>query len=199
MITLAASALVMGACGGGDSTETTAVAPTTTQAETGAGSQATTPPTTKAQTESPATTEAVQSPAAGTATAAIGDTKWSFAMSGDPRELCNPDIAGTFIVAMYGQDDSGGEIVLSVTSASGQPTVAQAGSPLVSEGMWIADESIYENFPDLDPGVHAEAEVSGNTISGTATFYEDRSLRETLQTGDPYETGLRQGTFSANC
>jgi hypothetical protein len=198
LIILTVIAIFAAACGGGDDdTATPTTSATTTTAEK------TTEPTTAAPTTTQATsapaTEAPASGAAGSGQVAIGDITWDFALTGDPREQCLPDIGGTFFVAMFKEESNGDQLALNITAQPDGRIVIQAGSPLISEGMWISDEAIYASFPDLDAGVSADVSISGNTITGTGTFYEDRSLRETLQTGDPYETGLVEGTFSATC
>jgi len=129
----------------------------------------------------------------------VGDVMWDFALDDDARGQCEPDFGGSFFVVMFNEDGSGNELALNITAQPDGRVVVQVGSPLISEGLWISDEGIYDNFPDLEAGVTAEVSIDGNTITGTATFYEDRSLRETLQTGEPYATGLRAGTFTATC
>ena len=193
-------ALAAVACGGGG----VDTAPPTTDATTTAATQAS-PSTTAAPargtpttTTAPAT-EAPMKSESGAGSATIGDITWDFALTGDPREQCLPDIGGTFLVAMFKEESNGDQLALNITAQPDGRIVVHAGSPLVSEGMWISDEAIYASFPDLEPGVAAEVTINGNTITGTGTFYEDRSLRETLQSGDPYEAGLVQGRFSATC
>lgn len=187
-------AVIAAACGGSDSAEdtpaTTAAKATTTRAPAD-DSPATT-------TAAPATTQGPAPAAEGKATVTIGDLTWEFALTGDPREQCFPDLGGTFLFAAF-KEEAGNQLALWIEVPDSGPIEVQAGSPLIAEGMWIADATVYDRFPDLEPGVGGSASKNGNTVSGTATFYEDRSLTETLQTGEPYATGLRTGTFTATC
>lgn len=62
-------------------------------------------------------------------------------------------------------------------------TEVQAGSPHL--GVNVDSRcGRYDRFPDLKPGVGGSGTKNGNTVSHMATLYEDRSLTETLQTGD---------------
>lgn len=187
-------ALIAASCGGGEPTP----AETTT-----AGAMATTtrPPAETIEaptTEAPPATEVAAPAAEGMATVTVGDITWTFALTGDPREQCFPDLGGTFLFAAF-KKEAGNQLAVWIEVPDSGPIEIQAGSPLIAEGIWIADESIYNRFPDLEPGVGGSATKNGNTVSGTATFFEDRSLTETLQTGEPYATGLRAGTFTATC
>lgn len=186
-------ALIAASCGGGDSTP--AETPTTEAKATTTQALAETP---EATTTAPPTTEAAPPAAEGMATVTVGDITWEFPLTGDPREQCFPDLGGTFLFAAF-KEEAGNQLAVWIEVPDSGPIEVQAGSPLITEGMWIADESVYDRFPDLDPGVGGSATKNGNTVSGTATFYEDRSLTETLQTGDAYATGLRTGTFTATC
>lgn len=185
-------AVIAAACGGSGSTPTETEAKiTTTQAPADTSETATTQAIPTTQAAAPATE--------GAARVAVGDLTWDFTLNADARGQCLSDAGGTFFVVMFNQDGNGDETVLNITAQRDGRVVVQAGSPLISSGLWISDEAIYTNFPDLEPGVTADVSIDGNTITGTATFYEDRSLRETLQTGEPYATGLRKGTFTAIC
>lgn len=138
--------------------------------------------------------------AEGTAMVILGNETWSFALSGDSREMCNPDFAGLFFVSMFGTDDAGDEIVFSLNGRPGEGTgVVQAGASAISGQLWISDRSIYSGFPDLPAGIDASLQIDGNQASGSATFYEDRALQQARQTGDSYQAGLKEGTFSVTC
>lgn len=138
----------------------------------------------------------------GTGSATIGDMAWDYALSGRQGEVCNSDLLGSFVVVMYGQDANGTEVLLSITAgASGAPVVVQAGQAVVSAELWIADQEVYDRFAfqELPEGIGATVTVDGTSIHGSGVFYEDRSLSATRQTGEPYETGVLDGTFSATC
>lgn len=192
--------LVMSACGGdsgddgdGEQPEATTAAPT--QETSAPEPDATTTTSTAAPADQPG-----PAAAGGTGTATIGDTTWEFALSGDSREMCNPNLGGNFFVNMFGEDENGNEAVLSV-QAFGSSAVVQAGDPLITGELWIADLNVYaENGDqDLPDGIGATAEVDGNSVSGTGVFYEDRSLTEASRAGTAYESGVRNGTFSVTC
>jgi hypothetical protein len=116
--------------------------------------------------------------------------------------VCDPDLGGSFLVIMFGQDENGEQVVLSVgVSNTGGEVVVQVGNPFIPGELWIADPSVHDDYPQhtLPQEIGATAEVSGNSVSGSGVFYEDRSLSETRQSGEPYDTGVLDGTFSVTC
>lgn len=190
--------LALAACGGGDDggaeTPTTA-APATTQSQSQDSTTTAAPATEAPEAPSP-------NAAAGTGTATLGSDTWDFELGDDPRAMCNPDFSGFFIVTLFGQNDGGQEVTLSINApGSGGAAVVQTGATAIDGELWIANAEVYDDYPaqTLEPNIGATAVVDGNSISGTGLFYEDRSLSETRQTGSAYETGVREGTFSVTC
>lgn len=202
---LLAMSLVVAACGGSSDEES--VSTTSTEAKTDAGTEPPAADTSTTAAQPPAATEdPVASGADGTATATVGDMTWDFTFTGnDGREMCDPDAGGIglFVMIMYGVDDDGQEVALSIsfpTSDGGaQVTV---GDPIMITDRWVADSEVYDrlaNIQGMPEGVGAAAQVDGNSISGSGVFYEDKTLNEARQTGDPYDAGVLEGTFSATC
>lgn len=192
------AAIMIGAIGcGGDSDDSA-----TTPGPTSTGDASDSDPTnTPEPSDADDGDDASQSaPAEGEATVTLGDVTWEFALSGDAREMCNPNFSGLFFVSMFTQDENGDEIVFSLTAPAGAGTgVVQAGATLINGELWIADTSVYDTFPDLPEGVDASVQIDGNSATGSATFYEDRALQATRQSGGTYEGELREGTFAVTC
>ena len=190
--------LVLYSCGGDGSNEEPEVesaSPTQVASESQTDTSITTTATTASEEPSPSAGE-------GTGTATVGDTTWTFLMSGDARENCDPDFQGFFFVVLFGQDENGGEAVLSLNAPnSGGPAVVQVGGTVITDELWIADASVHGDHPlrDLPQEIGATAVVDGNTVSGNGVFYEDRSLTETRQSGAQYEMGVVDGTFAVTC
>jgi hypothetical protein len=188
--------LMLSACGGESRT------PQEEPAAASAARDSAEPDETTMTTDAPATQEPKATSGEGTGSATIGDMAWDYALSGRQDEVCNSDLLGSFVVVMYGQDANGTEVLLSITAgASGAPVVVQAGQAVVSAELWVADQEVYDRFAfqELPEGIGATVTVDGTSISGSGVFYEDRSLSATRQTGEPYETGVLEGTFSATC
>lgn len=191
-------ALVLTACGGSTSSDDIET-PATDQPE--ASSEKEPESGSTSTTEAPEMTE---DPAndleEGTGTATIGDNSWVFALSGGGAEICNPNQSGVFFVNMFAED---GSVVLSVQApASGGEAIVQAGDPNISGELWKADLNVYADNASVEgipAGVGATAQVNGNSISGTGTFYEDRALYEARTGQTPYEAGVLEGTFEVTC
>jgi hypothetical protein len=67
---------------------------------------------------------------------------------------------------------------------------------------WVAGRAVYDSLSGIQgmpEGVGATMEFDGNTVSGSGTFYEDRHLNEVRPTGEAYDAGALEGTFSATC
>ncbi len=189
-------ALVLSACGGDSTTTTTNASPQTTQpgATTTAGETTT---TTQAAAE-----DGAGSMVEGTATATIGDMTWHFALTGDGRELCNPDFSGFFMVNMFGVDDAGQQVAITIqASTAGGPVVIQAGDPSIAGELWKVDPAVYTDYgtvTGIPDGITAIVQISGNSISGSGTFYEQRAMDAARSSGT-YDLGVKSGTFEAAC
>ena len=103
------------------------------------------------------------------------------------------------LVNVFGADDNGAEVTLSIQSPTPDgPAIVQAGTTASGE-LWMADAAVYQRAPDLPEGVGASLEVDGSRITGSGTFFEERSLSAALQVGGTYETGVRAGSFEVTC
>lgn len=143
---------------------------------------------------------------AGTATTTIGDQTWQFAMNGNPQERCELNFSGAGIltILMFGEDENGAEITLTISGpTSGGAGQVTAGDALLVNARWTADPEVYDrlaNVEGMPEGVSATFQVNGNTVSGSGVFYDDTALTEARQvTGAPYEAGVLEGTFEATC
>jgi hypothetical protein len=189
--------LLVAACGGSTTTSRAPQAPTDAgggPVTTPAGNQPGGEPTTAPNPAGDAGKE-------GTASVTLGDTTWEFALSDDPREMCNPDMGGTFFVNLFGVDDTGQQVVFTVTAPGSGDAVVQVGAPDIAGELWIADSTIYDKTPGMEipEGIGATVTVEGNSVSGTGTFYEDRAVSAARQSGASYDGGTRDGTFAASC
>lgn len=206
LVVLTVLALVLVACGGGETAEKPeTTSPPPTEAGTGEEIQpeSTEPPR---ATTSEAVTAAGSAGEEGSGTATIGDQTWHFELSGNPMEMCDLDVndAGqVFFVVMFGQDDDGREIALNLGGpVSGGDVNVQVGSPYLEFERWTADATVYDrlgNIEGMPDGVGASVQLEGNTVSGSGIFYDDKRLTDVRPTGDPYDSGTLEGTFEATC
>jgi hypothetical protein len=122
--------------------------------------------------------------------------------------MCDVDFndAGlVFVVLMFGTDDQGREIALNMggpASGGDADNIVQVGSPFLEFERWTADPTVYDKLSGIEgmpEGVGATVQVDGNTVSGSGVFYDDTTLNEVRPTGDPYDAGVLEGTFSATC
>lgn len=203
LVILLAMSLLVAACGGGGTEESASTSSTEAKTETG-----TEPPAADSSTTQPEPSdEPVASGEEGTGTATIGDMTWEFTMSGSPGGICDLDVndAGlVFAVLMFGTDDTGREIALNIGGplSGGDAALVQAGSQISEFERWTADRSVYDRLSGIEgmpEGVGATVQVDGNTVSGSGVFYDDTTLIRVRPTGDPYDAGVLEGTFSATC
>ena len=203
LVILLATSLLVAACGGGGAEESASTS--STEAKTDAGTE---PPAADTSTTKPeASEEPVASGEEGTGTATIGDMTWEFTLSGGPGGMCDLDVndAGlVFVVVMFGTDDTGREIALNISGplSGGDAALVQAGSQIQEFERWTADRSVYDRLSGIEgmpEGVGATVQVDGNTVSGNGVFYDDTTLNQVRPTGDPYDAGVLDGTFTATC
>jgi len=203
LVILLAMSLLAAACGGGGADEP--ASSSSTEAETDAGTESL--PADTSTTKPPAAGEdPVASGAEGTGTAKVGDMTWEFTLSGGPGGMCDLDVndAGLFfVVLMFGSDDSGREIALNISGpTAGGDGLVQAGSQILEFERWTADRAVYDRLSGIEgmpEGVGATVQVDGNTVSGSGVFYDDTTLTQVRGTGEPYDAGVLEGTFSATC
>ncbi len=201
---LVALGMVLASCGGGsdqgqiETTRTESTQTESTQAEPTTDDDK--PASTTTVVEAEKTPEAAVQEGKGTAT--VGDQTWEFELlENDGRSICMTE--GAVIVSMFGVDSEGREINLTITTGPGGGDAAvTAGDATIQGERWVADQGVYDQLSGIEgmpDGVGANAQVDGNTISGTGLFYEDRRLNEVRPTGDPYDSGVLEGAFSATC
>jgi len=198
ILILAALACPVAACGGGTTDESRP--PTTMDSESDPASGTGTASAAAAEPEDE--TPSAPSAEEGTATVTLGGRTWNFALSRDARELCSANMSGTFFVNLFGVDEEGQQIVVTITApTSGGQAVVGVGDPDIAGERWIADVSVYEKASgfSVPDGIGATVEVHGNMVSGVGTFYEDRALSIARQTGGDYVAGTLEGTFQATC
>jgi hypothetical protein len=186
-------------CGGSDAAQEPETS-TTAAPEPAQDDQPDTVTTEAPESAEPSTASGIE----GTGTATIGDTTWEFSIA--DGGMCDPDVndAGVaFTVIMYGTDDDGRQVALNMSGpASGGEAQVQVGSPTLEFERWTADTAVYSrlaNIEGMPEGVGAQVEVDGNTVSGSGRFYDDKKLNDVRPTGDPYDAGVLDGTFSATC
>ena len=189
-------ALVVAACGGGDSDD---------GGDDGAGQADTTQPAAddNDSDESPDTTASVNddeddSEAEGpsTATVTIGDETFEFSSEGALVAQCLPDLFGIMSVQLpLAGDNSAGINLVALHEGTDPAVVEQINSIQVSlpDANWVADpEDVriagnpdYEGLSQVD-----SVTVSGNSVTGTATF---------VNTDNFSEIESATGTFEATC
>lgn len=209
--------LIAAGCGGdsgdaGDSGGGEEAAPTTTSApsDDGGSADAGTTPTTAASQGDGETSDGGGSGAAsgiGTASVTLNGETYLFGETSFPALRCDPDMFGIFWVLLMRVDEAGNEI----------PSGGSLDLELVQEGAqvdetntaelkitdldqeWVANPDDIELL-GLDPGTSQidSFTIDGNTVSGTATFYESNSYYAAVG-GTADEVAVAQGTFEATC
>jgi hypothetical protein len=208
LISVVAIAVVLAACAGGetsreaDSDDGEATDSTTTAPEA--------PGTTSTESADDGNSAEPTPPGVvgvGEGTAIINGETYLFGDAGFPAVRCEPDMFGLFLVFLQQVDESGAEIPggsLELTlllegsdpEVLGQDNTARLG---IGEQDWIADE---EDIPErgLEPSTSQvdTHTIDGNTVSGSATFYEEESYYATTGgSSEPVVTA--QGSFEVTC
>lgn len=196
---LAIFALVLAACGGGEADPTN---DTETPGTTAQGA----PATTQGNDSSSATTEAPSdgggsSGGVSTGTVTIGNETYEYEDTGFPGLRCDPDAFGVaFLAALQSSEGAvDGKIGSLVVGIPFKGEEATAGilpelSASVGDLDWQANEAraAERDIPAGSSQVDSY-EIDGNTISGTATFYEENS---SFSGGDLV---VEKGTFEVTC
>ena len=206
LVLIVAMVLVATACGGGetasDDTPADGTSATTTAPDSSPGTSA--PETDDGEPGDPAPSDVS---GIGEGTVTINGETYLFGEGGFPALQCEPDMFGVFFVVLQQVDASGSEVpdgLLTLTlllEGTDPAVVGQDNTARLTIGGedWIADpEDIAER--GLDPGTsQVDAyTIDGNTVSGTATFYEEESYYATTGgSTDPIVTA--QGTFEVAC
>lgn len=144
------------------------------------------------------------------ATATIDGVTYTFADTGFPGQQCLSDFFGVFIAALFMVDDQGNPNIeggaISIAIPHEDTDRAEVDQwPEVSVNVndpdleWIADEKGAEEF-EIEPGISQvdSYTVDGNTITGTASFYEQNSYWA-VAGGQAEELVTATGTFEVTC
>lgn len=193
--------LFVAACGGDsgdDATDTTAASgsePTTTavQADDDAADDEPADTATTADQGSSESSSDVEGVGVGTAT--IGGETFEFGDAGQPGLQCLPDAFGVAFLAALQRLDGDGGISLGIPFPGEEDTVGSQPEIQVSadDDEWFANEE-WAAERDIAAGSSQvdTYEIDGNTIRGTATFYN-----RDAQFGEPEE--IETGTFEVTC
>ncbi len=190
----------MTACGGGDSAESD---------ETTVGNDAA--PTTAAEAPSSDTTEdlmdqaesandAANAEAEGGAASVTIDGVTIEAMSFDDAlvQRCDPDFFGGFWVILASDPDPATQPdIIEMAFPGGDYTDPPFIKVTTDTGdtEWIAEEG---DVPEGTPQPNIQWTVDGNTVSGTATVYEENSLFA-VRGGQVDEVTTAEASFEATC
>lgn len=201
-----AIALLATACGGGTgaSEDDSAAVTTTTIAPEAA-------PSTVAQSSVSEDDGSQPAPAdvagIGEGTATINGNTYVFGDTGFAALRCEPDMFGAFFVFLLQVDESGAEVPdgrlsLALLLEGSDPEELGQGNEanLSIDGQdWIAnEEDVAERGIEAGSSQVDSYVIEGNTVSGTATFYEEESYYATTGgSTDPIVTA--QGTFEVTC
>jgi uncharacterized protein YdeI (BOF family) len=142
--------------------------------------------------------------AGGTATVTIGDETWEFVLVEDhPIANCDADFFGGFVAILTnaGADVTSPSDTLIVQLPGGDfkdPPMVKVKLAASGDAEWNADETIYEQFPDLPAGLGVTTfSIDGTTASGSAVFVEQESVYQfSAGNGDLV---LADGTFTVTC
>ncbi|MCL1600575.1 MAG: hypothetical protein M3112_03445 [Actinomycetia bacterium] len=142
--------------------------------------------------------------AGGTATVTIGDETWEFALpEGHLIANCDADFFGGFVAILTSgtADISIPADTLIVMLPGGDvtdPPTVRVKLAVGSDAEWIADETIYEQYPDLPAGLGVTSfSIDGTTASGSAMFFEQESVYQfSAGNGDLV---VADGTFTVTC
>ena len=209
LVSMAAVALVVAACGGEATSESVAdadaVIATTTTPRSGQEPARTSAPVNNdgdAPSESPSDVSGV-----GEGTATINGQTRFFGDAGFPALRCEPDMFGIFFVFLQEVDESGAEVsggslALTLLLEGTDPEVVGQDNEAhlkVDDQDWIADpQDIVERGLEAGTSQVDSYTVTGNSVSGTATFYEEESYYATTGgSSDPVVTA--QGSFEVTC
>lgn len=218
VVLVAVLVLVVAACGssdeGGD--EEASGGGTETTAGSGGGSDDGANANTPSGEESTATTQDIVEEAeeqledafdtaGGMATVSIDDESWQFELSEEiPIAVCDADFFGGFVAILTtsGADLSGTPFdSMEVRLPGGDytdPPYVKVTLAINDELEWTADETIYEQSPDLPAGLGVtDFSIDGGTASGTAVFYEEESFFQ-FNAGLA-DLSMAEGTFEVSC
>ena len=199
--------LLLAACGGGDESSSD------TAASSSSSPSSTQPDATSDASDSGSDDQTASTiasvgdhfdTAGGTAAVTIGDETWDFVLVEDhPIANCDADFFGGFVAILTnaGADIASPSDFLSLMLPGGDftdPPMVTVKLDVSGDAEWIADETIYEQYPDLPAGLGVTAfSIEGTTASGSAVFFEQESVYQfSAGNGDLI---VEDGTFSVTC
>jgi len=202
-----AAGLVVSACGGSDGSDdpqaTTIAATDNNETEaTTASDNDETGPTTATPTTGGADDEPdAPAPDASVGTLTVAGETYSFADTGFPGLQCMPSAFGVaFLSGLQLVDENGegvqGNLAVNIPFKGEEETagILPAVRGNVGDLEWIADPEHADRNSILQGSSQVDSyEIDGNTITGTATFYEENS---SFGQGDLI---VEQGTFEVTC
>lgn len=202
LISVAVIAALMAACGGGEPVaDTEPDEPTLTA---GASVVTTTTMLGGSDADQPDTSDIA---GVGEGTVTIDGDTYTFGDAGFPALRCEPDMFGVFFVFLQQVDDSGAEVAggsleLTLLLEGTDPEIVgqdNEGRLKIGEQEWIADpEDIAERGLEAGTSQVDSYTIDGNSVTGTATFYEEESYFATTGgSDDPIVT--TQGAFDVTC
>ena len=194
---LAVLALLVAACGGDsgseDDPEDNQSTPTTAVADDSEEPPPTAPPP---NTSGDDDGDPSDGTGPSTATVTIGDETYEFSSEGALVAQCLPDLFGTMSVQLPLVGDNSASISLFALHEGTDPSVVGQNNAIevsLPDANWVADpedvrvegNADYEGISQVD-----SVEVSGNSVTGTATFVNTDSVGEVESA---------TGTFEATC
>ena len=196
-IVLLILALLAAACGGDDgSDDTTAADQPAATSDNGDSSEE--PPPTAPPPNTSGDDDGDPSDGSGpsTATVTIGDQTFEFSSEGALVAQCLPDLFGTMSVQLPLAGDNSAGLSLFALHEGTDPSVVGQNNAIevrLADANWVADpedvriagNADYEGLSQVD-----SVEVSGNSVTGTATF---------VNTDNFSEVESATGTFDATC
>lgn len=212
---LAALALVVAACGGGDDGAgdadggTDAPAATEAPAETEAPGSTEAPAATEAPDDDEGDDPALEIAGIGQATVTLDGETYYYGDAGHPALQCEASFFGAMLMFLQRVDengnaiDGGGGLQLTLLHEGTDPEeLDQLPEMTVQldelDEEWIADPTDFDER-DLAPGTSQidDYTIDGNTAIGTATLYEENSYWGAG--GDPAAVLTTTATFEATC
>ncbi len=136
----------------------------------------------------------------GAGTVTVGSETYLFTISSE--DVCDPNRQGLFVVEAPGEDEAGRRVNLSIHAPAGAGfAVVEVGDPTGGADRWIADLNVYGEYSgqNVPPGVGANADIMGDRIAGTGTFYEAGSMEDAYSARAEYDGPIMDGTFDVDC
>ena len=204
-VLLAMLTVLLAACGGSDAdTNAGAAASEAPADEDGGGEAATSDESDTGIGAAQDLADEILDSAGGTATVTIGDETLEFGLYPQiPMATCNADFFGGFIAVLTTEGELSDPLnLMSITLPGGDfqdPPTMTVNIGIGTEAEWIAEETVYEQTPELPAGIGVTGfSIDGTTATGTAVFYEQESFYQ-FTAGLVDELQMADGTFRVTC